>query len=195
MTFRAANHLAKVENHASELEKIAAGMEADGIGGDRHRGHVAILRDMAGDLRANAARGVLPSAFSHLYAVGDVAGVHASSANKSSAEAVDAALSSVAGMNANIRRAVVDALTSKGVVHARSEFNGNGGRQTIAKLAANASNTSRLKLIKAMAARLGVKLDDNQPVDLVELDAQLKNKDLEARWQLKSAMRQIGLLS
>jgi hypothetical protein len=190
MNLFATNHLSKVEPVASELETTADHMEAAGIGGHPTRGHAVLAREMAADIRANAAKGVLTAAFDRsMYAAADV---HAASAHRSSAESVDMALSSVAGMNPNIRRAVVDALVGKGVINAAAEF--NGGRNTIAKLAANASNTSRLRMIKAQAGRLGVSLDDDKPIDLVALDAQLKDKDLEARWQLKTAMRQIGLI-
>jgi hypothetical protein len=190
MNLFASNYLSKVEPVASELENTADHMEAAGIGGHPTRGHAVLAREMAADIRANAAKGVLSAAFDRLYSAADV---HAASAHRSSAESVDRALSSIAGMNASVRRAVVDALTAKGVINAAAEF--NGGRNTIKKLAANASNTSRLKMIRAEAARLGVALADDEPINLVELDAKLQGKDLEARWRLKTALRQIGLLS
>jgi hypothetical protein len=66
------NYLDKVEPHAMGLEFAARDMERDGIGGDPNNGHAVILRKMAGDLRAQGARGVLPhsynSAGSNLYA-------------------------------------------------------------------------------------------------------------------------------
>jgi hypothetical protein len=54
------NHLAKVEGHARRLEKIAADMDAAGIGGHDVKGHAAVLRHMAGSMRADAAHGKMP---------------------------------------------------------------------------------------------------------------------------------------
>jgi hypothetical protein len=55
--------MGKVEPHASALESCAAGMEAAGIGGDPKRGHVAVLKRMAGSMRASAALGNMPSIY------------------------------------------------------------------------------------------------------------------------------------
>jgi hypothetical protein len=111
---------------------------------------------------------------------------------KTTAESVDAALSTIAGMNGPLRRAITDALTARGIVSAAAEF--NGGRTTIKQLSASAGNTSRLKLLRAEAARLGVALAEGKPIDLVALDAQLKGKNLERRWQFKVMLRQLSLI-
>jgi hypothetical protein len=52
--------LEKVTPHASRLEDAADRMDKDGIGGHPTRGHAAVLRDMAADLRATAARSKMP---------------------------------------------------------------------------------------------------------------------------------------
>jgi hypothetical protein len=52
----------RVEPHAVALESCATSMEAAGIGGGLH-GHVEFLRHMAGRLRADAARGTVPSVY------------------------------------------------------------------------------------------------------------------------------------
>jgi hypothetical protein len=71
----------------------------------------------------------------------------------------------------------------------------HGGRTTIKQLSASAQHASRLKMLRAEAARLGVSLPEDKPIDRVELDAQLKGKNLEKRWQFKSMLRQLGLLT
>lgn len=52
--------ISKVEPHATALESCAAAMEADGVGLDPTRGHVAVLRRMASGMRAEAAVGKIP---------------------------------------------------------------------------------------------------------------------------------------
>ncbi len=49
-----------VEPHAKALESSADAMEGAGIGGHAERGHVHILRKMAGHMRAEAALGKIP---------------------------------------------------------------------------------------------------------------------------------------
>lgn len=65
---KAANQIAKVEKHASELEKAAEHMDAAGLGGHPTRGHAAIARNMAGDMRAQAAQGKMPFSYDAFYA-------------------------------------------------------------------------------------------------------------------------------
>src|SRR5262249_4125655 len=57
------NLLSKAEPHAAALEACAAPMEADGIGGDIHSGHVSVLRRMAAQLRSEAATGRLAHSY------------------------------------------------------------------------------------------------------------------------------------
>jgi hypothetical protein len=52
----------RVEPHAAAVDSCAASMEAAGIGGGLH-GHVETLRQMAGCMRADAARGTVPSIY------------------------------------------------------------------------------------------------------------------------------------
>ena len=66
--FASKNQLALVEPHAVALEKQAELMDEAGIGGHPKRGHAAILRDMAGCLRADAARGKLSDTYDGMYA-------------------------------------------------------------------------------------------------------------------------------
>jgi hypothetical protein len=65
------NLIPKVEKHAGALEQLASAMEADGIGGNPSRGHAAVLRNMAGDLRSQAALGRMPSTFDAFHAAAD----------------------------------------------------------------------------------------------------------------------------
>jgi hypothetical protein len=63
------NQLERVEPHAKRLEDAADRMEKDGLGGHPTRGHVAVLRGMAADMRADAAKGKMPHAYADsLYA-------------------------------------------------------------------------------------------------------------------------------
>ena len=68
----AANHLAKIEPHAKRLEDAADKMDDDGIGGDEGRGHAKVLRQMAGEMRADAAQGKMPHIFYGFHAKADV---------------------------------------------------------------------------------------------------------------------------
>jgi hypothetical protein len=64
------NQLEKIEPHAARLEAAADKMDAADIGGHATKGHAAILRDMASCMRADAARGRMPSEYpGGLYAV------------------------------------------------------------------------------------------------------------------------------
>lgn len=57
------NQLAKVEPHALRLEAAADAMDKAGLGGHPTRGHVAVLRDMAGCMRADAMKGKMPNEY------------------------------------------------------------------------------------------------------------------------------------
>jgi hypothetical protein len=50
----------KAEPHAKALEGCAAACEASGVGLHNTRGHVAVMRRMAGNMRADAAMGKIP---------------------------------------------------------------------------------------------------------------------------------------
>ncbi|MBM7045433.1 DUF6582 domain-containing protein [Rhizobium lusitanum] len=52
-----------VEPHATALESCAASMEASGIGSHSPAGHAAVLRRMAGSMRAEAAIGKVPAIY------------------------------------------------------------------------------------------------------------------------------------
>jgi hypothetical protein len=66
--------LSKIETHAVRLEAAADKMDTDGIGGHPTRGHAAVLRDMAGCMRADAARGKTPDRYDGgvMYGAADV---------------------------------------------------------------------------------------------------------------------------
>lgn len=53
------------DRHARVLEAAAIGLEKDGLGLHPIAGHVATLRDMAGSMRADAARGKVSYAYAH----------------------------------------------------------------------------------------------------------------------------------
>jgi len=76
--------IGKVEPHAAALEGCAAAMEAAGVGLHPAGGHVAILRRMAGSMRAEAAVGKVPHIFrDHDYP-------YSAAANRATEPAVDA---------------------------------------------------------------------------------------------------------
>jgi hypothetical protein len=56
-----ARTMSLVEPHANACEACADGMEAAGVGADPRHGHVAVLRNMAGHMRAEAAMAGLES--------------------------------------------------------------------------------------------------------------------------------------
>lgn len=55
--------IAAVEPHAKALDACAAGCEAAGLGLDPTRGHVTVMRKMAGHMRAEAAQGKMPAEY------------------------------------------------------------------------------------------------------------------------------------
>jgi hypothetical protein len=100
------NQLDKVAPHAQELERMADDLDAAGIGGHPTRGHAAILRTMACDLRAGAALGKTPAAFD-LYASG--------SGGKLSLDHVNSVLTA-AGVPASKRIEIKTALAREGLI-------------------------------------------------------------------------------
>ncbi len=195
MNLFASNHLAKVEPVASELEKAADNMEAAGIGGHPTRGHVAIAREMAADIRANAAKGVLPSAFDQLYAAADV---HAASGRvKVSAADVEQALGSVAGFSAPLRAAVISAMELKGIIsNDVNQISAAASRKTTINsiMASTPSAQPALKLLMAQCRRLGFELQPDKQVSLAEFDEAVKGKDVSDRWAAKLSMKRFGLI-
>jgi cold shock CspA family protein len=72
VTIAMTNQLEKIEPLAKRLEDAADKMDAAGIGGHAVRGHVAVLRDMASSMRADAVKGKMPDEYGGLlYAVAD----------------------------------------------------------------------------------------------------------------------------
>lgn len=55
----------KIENHAANLESIAAALDEAGIGQHQTRGHAQVLRHMAASMRCDAAAGRQPHAYIH----------------------------------------------------------------------------------------------------------------------------------
>ena len=163
MNLFASNHLAKVEPVAIELERAADNMEAAGIGGHPTRGHAVLAREMAADIRANAAKGVLPSAFDRLYAAADV---HAASGKvKVNAADVERALGSVAGFSAPLRRAVVSTLVNKKIVTEDvNQISAAASSKTTINsiMASTPSAQPALKLLMAQCRRLGIRASTRQ---------------------------------
>ncbi|MTD34022.1 hypothetical protein [Paludibacterium denitrificans] len=62
-TVQAGSVLHKVKPHSDALRACADKLEADGIGADPKRGHVAVLRHMADSMEASACTGNLPNIY------------------------------------------------------------------------------------------------------------------------------------
>ena len=118
---------------------------------------------------------------------------------KTSADAVDAALASIAGCSANLRRAIVAALVERKVIAPYSDKISAGAgatRRTINSIAASSSASIPLLTdIQRTCARMGFALKPDVPVDVVEMNKALSGGDITQRMTLKSKMAQVGLIA
>ena len=197
----AANHLAKVERHAAELEKAADHMDAAGLGGDPRNGHAAVARDMAADMRASAVRGVMPSSYSRFFAAAD----------KTATETVDidgivkAAVEKTAGeftkQIAEVKAAAEKTAAEQVAALAAAETKIADMKAAAERTAQEAAPVARKTLTTgnlAMLAKTGVEL----PAEGGKLDKDALNKALSAaniptekRFELKAALAQAGVLA
>lgn len=175
----AANLLPKVEPHASKMEACADSMEAAGIGGDPHNGHAVVLRKMAGQMRAEAAQGRMPSTYSGGYMYGAAA--------VATLPVVD-----TAAEVAKAVAALVTPLTDK--------LAAMGTQLTDLKAAAfKASESPERKTaapaIAALLARTGLTAPaDGAKFDLASIDKALKDLPIADRLNTKSALSKAGLI-
>ena len=201
---QAANHLAKVEKHAAELEKAADHMDAAGIGGHPTRGHAMVARNMASDIRAKAARGEMPAVFDAFYAKADEkveakvdldravkAAVEDAAVKKASAE-FDAKLAEVkAAAEAAVKDAELSAETKLADMQAKA-----------AEAATKSVTAPERKTLApghtALLAKAGVELpSDDSKLDIAKLDKAFKEANLSAmqRTELKTVLAKTGVIA
>ncbi|MDR3473349.1 MAG: hypothetical protein P4M09_16945 [Devosia sp.] len=167
-----------VEPHAKALEACAGGMAAAGIGGHPTQGHVAILNRMAGNMRAAAANGELPSSYR------DSSSYYAAAETPDVAKAVTAAV-----------EAAVKPLNEK--------IAGMGTQITDLKAAAakTVEAPARKTLppaITSLLAKAGIAAPDGDAkLDVAAVDKALKDANLsvEQRMQTKTSLARAGLMN
>jgi hypothetical protein len=195
----AANHLVKVEQHAKELEKAADHMDAAGIGGDPVRGHAAVLRDMAGDLRANAARGVMPAVYNRFYAAAeaktetkvDVAAEVKAAAEKVTAEMTKQLTELKAAADAN-EKALKDQLAS-----AKTEIDGLKAKAQTTETAEDVKRKTLSPSTLRLLAKSSIELPEGEgKLSLADLDKGFKaaGLDTEQRMTIKTQLAAAGLI-
>lgn len=172
----AANLLPKVEPHASKLEGCADAMEAAGIGGDPSNGHAMALRRMAGDMRAEAVSGRMPSRWS-MYASAGVTGVTVP-------PAVD-----VAGEVAKAVAPLLESLKAMGTQIADVK----------AQAAASSKAPERKTLpatITGLLAKAGIQVPgaEGDKIDMAKLDAAIKDMPMHQRIEVKASLGRAGLI-
>jgi hypothetical protein len=128
-------------------------------------------------------------------AAGLIPASYASSEMHASASAADieTALASIPGFAAPLRRAVVEALAAKGI----GTVSAAADRRTPNSIMASSPKSAPLlKQLRAELARIGFDLQNDQPVNLVELNKSIKaSGDVQRGWFLKSACAQLGLIA
>ena len=198
---QAANMLSKVEKHASELEKAADHMEAAGIGGHPSRGHAAILRNMAGDLRANAARGVMPAVFDGFYAAADVRTdkVDVEGAVKAAVEKVSAEFTKqIDDVKAAAAKAKAEADEAAKVAETKMADLKAAAEAAAAKKAEGAERKTLSPGHSALLAKAGIELPtDDTKLEIAKLDKAFAEAKLttEQRFTLKTVLAQAGLVA
>jgi copper chaperone CopZ len=107
---------------------------------------------------------------------------------------VETALASIPGFAAPLRRAVVEALAAKGIGKVSAT---SGDRRTPNSIMASSPKSApMLRQLRAELARVGFDLQDDEPVNLIELNAAIKaSGDVSKGWFLKSACAQLGLIN
>jgi hypothetical protein len=116
---------------------------------------------------------------------------------KTSAADIDDALASIPGFAAPLRRSIVEALTAKGVIGKVSAAASNDRVRTPNAIRAASSEAEPLlNQLRGELRRVGYDLQDDEPVDLVKLDAALRAcTDLTRRFYLRTALAQTGLIN
>ena len=167
-----------VEPHAKQVEDAADGMEKAGLGGHATRGHVAVLRHMAGCMRADAAKGQMPHVYKstgQFYAAAD----KGEDAGKALAAKLDDMVKSLA-----------DGLKALGTQLA--------DLKAAARQDSPAPERKSLKPeLTALLAKAGIETPadgSNAKIDLPKLDGALKDFGFQKQLEIKAALSQAGML-
>lgn len=198
----AANHLGKIEPHAKRLEDAADKMDEDGIGGHDTRGHAAVLRHMAGAMRADAAEGKMPHVYHqdggfYASAAKDTAAVEAKVAEvKAQAEAeFTKKLAEVKAEAEKVQKELADKVASAETmisdVKAKAE-----------KAVADAGNKPARKTLAPQQIKLLAKAGVEMPTDDSKLSVEKLDKAFaeahlttDQRFQLKTALAHVGAIA
>lgn len=173
----AANLLPKVEPHASKMEACADAMEAAGIGGDPNNGHAVVLRKMAGHMRAEAAQGRMPSAYSGGHMWGSAAKGETVDTAAEVAKAVDALVKPLAASLAAMGTQLTDL------------------KAAAFKDSAAPERKTASPAITALLARTGITgPKDGEKLDLAVVDKALAALPIGDRLNAKIAMSKAGLI-
>lgn len=163
----------KVEPHAKALEACADAMDAAAVGGHPQNGHAAVIRRMAGSMRAEAAMGKIPHIFRDhdypLYASADNQGAAPASAQTENAE--------VTALKAQMAKL-------EGDLAAARAASPEPQRKTLTPQ------------IASLMAKAGVSLGDDGKLSASAVDAGLRKAGLSIneRLRIKAAFAQAGLL-
>jgi hypothetical protein len=170
---------AMVEPHAAACECCASAMEAAGVGGHPENGHVAVLRKMAGNLRAAAAVGHVP----HVFRDHDF--MHAASDDKAASEkaikdAVDAAVKPIADKLAAAETKIADKVAKE-----RTE-------------SAAPARVTASSMVTRLLDKAGISAPDaDKPLKVGEVDKMLAgaNLTISQKIQVKSELNRMGALA
>lgn len=192
-----------VEPHAAALEAAATAMETAGVGVAAASGYVATLTRMAGQMRADAALGRVPSSVSYsCYAGAEKAPEATPAPVPAAVPAIDAAAiakavaDAVAPLNAKIEAAEARATKAEDAVAATetkvADLKAAGVRE-----AAEPGRKTVAPLVAGLMAKAGIVAPEGD----AKLDIGAVNKALDAaglnsaqRMQVKAGMGQAGLI-
>ena len=199
---QAANLLPKIEPYAVKLENCAAAMEDAGMGGHPSRGHAAVLRDMAGKMRAEAATGKMP----HVY---ETSGWMGASVEKTEKVDVDAVVKAavekataeftkqVADMKAAAEKAQAEVEDARKVAETKLADMKSAAEKEEAKSVAAPERKTLAPGIMASLTKHGVELPtDDSKLDMTKINEAFAKAHLtsEKRIELKNALFNAGLI-
>lgn len=164
----AANLMSSVEPHCAAVEAAADNMEKAGIGLHAEQGHVAVLRRMAGRMRAEAAMGKLPHIFrDHDYPLG-------AAAEKGEPPEVKALKEQVSGLETQV----------KDLKAAAAESKPEPQRKTLPPH------------ITAILAKANVSVPEGDAkIEAASLDQALTGLSIQERLRIKASLRQANVLA
>ena len=199
---QAANLLPKIEPYAVKLENCAAAMEEAGMGGHPSRGHAAVLRDMAGKMRAEAATGKMP----HVYEGAGWMGASVEKTEKVDADAVVKAAvekataeftKQIDEMKAAADKAQAEIEDARKVAETKLADMKAQQEKEEAKSAAAPERKTLSPHVMAALSKSGVELPtDDSKLDMTKLNDAFAKANLspEKRIELKTTLFKAGLI-